>query len=115
MRKSIISAMSIALVSGLSIANAETVGGEIMDSQCAKMGSHEMMMKKEGAKDAKECTLKCVQMGGKLVLYDAATKTVYQLDDQDKPKEFAGQKVEVSGSLDNATKTIHVESIKATP
>ena len=84
--------------------------GEIMDSQCASMGSHEGMMKAEGAKDAKDCTLKCVQMGGKFVLYDASNKTTYQLDDQAKAKQFAGQKVKVTGS-EQGTKTIHVESI----
>jgi hypothetical protein len=86
--------------------------GEIMDSQCAAMGSHDQMMKPEGAKDAKECTLKCVQGGGKFVLYDSANKTAYQLDDQEKPKQFAGQKVKVTGTADAASKTIHVESIE---
>jgi hypothetical protein len=52
-------------------------------------------------------------MGGKFVLYDAATKATYMLDDQEKPKEFAGQKVKVTGTYDKATKTIHVESIEA--
>lgn len=55
--------------------------GEIMDSQCAQMGSHDNMMKQEGAKNAKECSDACVKMGGKYVLYDKGTKTIYQLDD----------------------------------
>jgi hypothetical protein len=98
---------------GLSLAapKGKTFTGEIMDSQCASMGSHDQMMQKEGAKDAKECTLKCVQMGGKFVLYDSAKKATYQLDDQEKPKEFAGQKVKVTGTYDKANKTIHVENI----
>ncbi|MGI8958293.1 MAG: DUF5818 domain-containing protein [Bryobacteraceae bacterium] len=116
----LIGVTGVALMSGLSIANAKTFNGEIMDSQCAKMGSHAMMMKQEGMGDKdpndpmakKMCTENCVKMGGKYVLYDPATKTVYQLDDQNKPKEFAGQNVKVNGSLDKATKTIHVESIK---
>jgi len=87
--------------------------GEIMDSQCATMGSHEKMMKAEGAKNAKECTDACVKMGGKYVLYDAGTKTTYQLDNQDKPRPFSGQKVTVKGSYDKASQTIHVTSIKA--
>src|SRR5271167_3086808 len=73
-----------------------TYSGEIMDSACAKMGSHEGMMKAhEGIKDAKACTLGCVKGGAKFVLYDAASKTVYQLDDQQKPVPFAGDKVKV--------------------
>ena len=88
--------------------------GEIMDSQCAAMGSHSMM-KSEGANDAKECTLKCVAMGGRFVLYDSANKAVYQLDDQEKAKQFAGQKVKVSGSFDAAPKSIHVQNVEAAP
>jgi hypothetical protein len=88
--------------------------GEIMDSQCAMNGSHAQMEKMKGMPDdSKMCTLKCVEMGGKFVLYNAARKATYQLDDQEKPKEFAGQKVKVTGTYDKATKTIHVETIKA--
>jgi len=68
---------------------AQVYTGEIMDSPCAMMGGHESMIKQVGAKDAKQCTVKCVAGGGKFVLYDAGTKTSYQLDDQSKPKDFA--------------------------
>ncbi|MBS1867921.1 MAG: hypothetical protein JSS69_18580, partial [Acidobacteria bacterium] len=44
---------------------------------------------------------------------NAEKKTTYQLDDQTKPEEFAGKKVKVVGTLDKATSTIHVTSIKA--
>jgi Protein of unknown function (DUF5818) len=91
----------------------ETFNGEIMDSACAAMGSHDQMMKPEGPKDARDCTLKCVQMGSKFVLYNAATKTAYQLDDQTRPEQFAGEKVDITGTLDSSTGTIHVESIQA--
>jgi hypothetical protein len=99
----------------------ETYTGEISDSQCAKNASHEMMLKKEGMGDKnptdpmvkKMCAMNCVKMGGKYVLFNAAKKTVYQLDDQTKPAEFAGAKVTVTGTLDKATKTIHVTDIKA--
>lgn len=83
-----------------------TYTGEIMDSHCAAMGNH-------GGKDAKTCTLGCVKGGSSFVLYDASKKAVYQLDDQTKPQAFAGQKVKVTGTLDQATKTIHVTDIAA--
>jgi len=95
---------------GLARAADNVHAGEIMDSQCAMMGSHDSMMKGMGAKDAKECTQQCVNMGGKYVLYDAAHKATYQLDDQKKPAAFAGQKVTVTGNLKG--KTIHVEKIE---
>jgi starvation-inducible outer membrane lipoprotein len=85
--------------------------GEIMDSQCAMMGSHDQMMKSMHAKDAKDCTIQCAKMGGKYVLYNAAEKTTYQFDNQTKPAQFAGQKVTVTGSLKG--KTLHVEKIEA--
>ena len=80
--------------------------GEIMDSHCAAMGDH-------GGKEAKTCTLGCVKGGASFVLYDASKKAVYQLDDQTKPQAFAGQKVKITGTLDQATKTIHVTDIQA--
>ena len=80
-----------------------------------------MMLKKEGMGDKdpndpmakKMCTENCVKKGGKYVLFGGASKTVYQLDDQTKPEQFAGQKVKITGTLDKATKTIHVTDIKA--
>jgi hypothetical protein len=89
--------------------------GELMDSECAMQRSHDAMMKKEGFKSAKDCTLGCVNAGGTFVLYATANKTVYQLDDQEKPKSFAGQKVTIIGTYDGDTKTIHVQSIQAAP
>ena len=85
---------------------ATTYKGEITDSFCAPMGSHP-------DPDAKKCTVDCVKMGATYVLYNAADKTVYQLDDQKKPVAFAGKKVSITGTLNKATKTIHVTDIKA--
>jgi hypothetical protein len=98
-----------------SFANAKdkTYTGEIMDSQCAKEGSHATMMKKHDIKTEKECTNGCVKMGGKYVLYDSATKRVYELDDQKKGEQFAGEKVKVTGTYDKASKTLHLTDISA--
>jgi hypothetical protein len=112
-------ALAAVLLSSFSFAapKGKTFKGEIMDSQCAMNASHAEMLKKEGMadKDAddpmvkKMCTENCVKMGGKYVLYDAASKKVYQLDDQTKPQQFAGQNVKVTGALDKDT--IHVTDI----
>src|SRR5262249_27908940 len=87
--------------------------GEIMDSACAKAGTHDAMMKAAGLKTAKDCTQACIKNGSKYVLYNKATKKVYQLDDQTKQAQFAGDKVTVKGSLDAASQTIHVTDIEA--
>ena len=112
----VLSTAVLLLFVGLSFAAPanKTYRGEIMDSACAAMGSHEAMMKGNPNMTAKQCSVACVQHGAKYVLYDAATKTVYQLDDQKKPEQFAGEKVAVTGALNAGSKTIHVTGIKAT-
>ena len=47
---------------------------------------------------------------GKLVLKDHSG-TKYQLDDQDKAKQFAGKEVTITGSVDTASNTIHIQDI----
>jgi uncharacterized protein DUF5818 len=109
------------VVAGIAIAapKSNTFTGEIMDNMCATTGSDGSMW--AGKEDPnspaarKMCTLKCVQMGGKFVLYNKGTKTTYQLDNQQKPKEFAGQQVKVIGAYNSKTETIHVERIEAVP
>ena len=88
-----------------------TFTGEIMDKPCAQMHSHANMMQEEGAKDAKECTLKCVKDGASLVLFDPATKKVYAIADEDKVKEYAGQRVQVTGTYDEGAQVLHVKSV----
>ena len=71
-----------------------------------------MMMKQKGSKDAIECTQACAREGGKVVLYDSAHQKVYQLEDQQKAMRYAGQKVAVVGTYDDASNTLGVESIR---
>jgi hypothetical protein len=87
--------------------------GEISDSQCAlnvhsTTHSHTEVLNSKGmGGTAANCATKCVkQMGGEFVL--VAGKDVYRLDDQAAAEKFAGLKVDVSGTLDAKTKTIHV-------
>ncbi len=104
--------LALPVRAGFPKAETKSFMGEIMDDMCAKSGSHtemQKMMKSMGT-DAKTCTVECVKMGGKYVLYDSASKTSYQLDPQDKAKDFAGQKVKVTGTSEGGT--IHVKSIE---
>jgi hypothetical protein len=106
---------------GFTLAKDQTFTGEIYDSQCAKDGSHAKMMAKEGMAGKENdpmgramCTNNCVKkMGAKYVLFNSAKKTIYELDDQQKPEQFAGKNVKVKGTYDKATKTIHVTSVEA--
>lgn len=93
--------------------------GEVMDSVCAQSGTHAPMMQSKGITDSRDCVAECLKDGGKLVLLDAATGSVYELDadgpvfDQDRLLEFAGEKVRIVGSLDqNANRIWHIQSIE---
>jgi hypothetical protein len=83
-----------------------TVVGFISDSHCG-------LKHMDGMGDEKACTLKCVEGGGQFVLADREGKVVYTLDKdgQNKAKEYAGQKVKVTGHVTG--KSIHVTSIEA--
>jgi hypothetical protein len=57
---------------------------------------------------------KISKAGDKLVLQEASTQTAYQLDDQDKAKQFQGKNVTVMATLDTNTNTLHVVDINPT-
>ena len=93
--------------------------GEISDTQCA-MNVHslershaEMIAKGTLGKDAASCARTCVRRGGEWVLRDG--NEVYRLKNQDGMEQFAGQKVEVTGTLEKKTNTIDNADVKATP
>jgi hypothetical protein len=113
MKQSLFSTV-LCVIAGLGVARAadQTFTGEIMDSPCAQMGSHENMMKAEGARNPKECTIACVKSGGKYALYDPAAKRAYQLDNQKKAGDYAGQKVTITGTFDSTSDSIHVTNIQ---
>lgn len=90
-----------------------TFTGEIMDKMCAQMNSHDNMMKSEGATNAKDCTLKCVKDGSSFALYDSSSKKVYPLEDNKQVRDFAGQRVQITGTYDDDSDVLHVKSISA--
>ena len=95
----------------------QTFKGEIADSQCS-MNVHsltrshgEMLKSKSMGGTSHTCTMYCVQyLGGELVL--SYKDDVYRLDNQDKAKNFAGQKVKITGSLEAKTRTIRIATIE---
>ena len=92
--------------------DSQVFTGEVMDSLCAKDGTHDKMMDqmKSMGGDKATCAQKCIQLGAKYVLFDPAKKTTYTLDDQDKAAAFAGRKVQVKGTMDK--KEIKVATIE---
>jgi hypothetical protein len=89
-----------------SVRNGETFTGKITDSYCA-VDHHMQIIKSE-----RNCILTCVKFdGAQFVLYNPATKHVYNLDDQLQPEAFAGQEVTVIGTYDKEGNAIHVTKI----
>jgi len=113
-----LAAMAVIAVLGLQQSRAaeESYKGVITDSQCA-MNVHslskshkEMPHDKTGGSTPAECVWYCVkQRGGRFVLQNK--DKVYKLDDQTMGRELAGKKVEVFGTLDAQTNTIHVHRL----
>lgn len=87
-------------------ADPQTFTGVISDDMCGL--DHTEMAGGEGDK---KCTLSCVEGGSSFVLADREHKKIYELDDQKKPKEFAGDKVVITGTLTG--EKIHVLTIVA--
>jgi len=75
-----------------------SVVGYISDSMCG-------LKHMSGMGDDKNCTLVCVKQGSKFVLADRDHKRVYRLDQtgQQKARDFAGQKVKVTGRVTGGT------------
>jgi hypothetical protein len=94
--------------------NTATFKGVLADQQLNCIQSP--MKAPDGMKEKDACVLyyaHFVKPGSKYVLYDPATKTTYQLDDQDLVQPYVGAKnVEITGTLDAATKTIKVKAIR---
>lgn len=107
-------AASLASISGIARGSNNsrtadtTIVGYISDAMCGS-GKH-----MSGMGDDTSCTLACVKQGSKFILADRDHKRVYQLDKagQDKAREFAGQKVKVTGKISG--RTIRVTNIEAT-
>ena len=101
--------VTLLAVAALSAAGGkQTFTGTITDDMCGSAGHSQMRM---GPTDA-ECTVACISAHSALyVLYDG--KNLYTLSDQRTPEKFAARRVKVIGTLDEKTKTIHVDSITA--
>src|SRR5437764_239729 len=90
----------------VAIATAASRSGVITDSMCGK--AHGMVA---GQPDDK-CIAMCVKgTSSQYALFDG--KDVWKLSDQKKPARFASQRVKVTGTPNEKTKTIKVESIEA--
>ncbi len=93
-----------------------TFHGQIADTQCALnihslTRSHAEMLKSKATGGTEgSCATYCVRyLGGDFVL--SSKGDVYRLDNQEKAREFAGQKVKITGTLEPKSKIIHLIEI----
>jgi hypothetical protein len=93
----------------IGVAQAKNYTGEIMDSSCAKNGSHAQMEKEHNTTSDSNCTKACVKNGAKYVLF--MNGKAYDLDDQTKAADFAAKRVKVTGKMDKGSNAIKVENI----
>ena len=107
------STLTTSMLAGQAAAQGTSYKGEITDE---KLNCVQTPLKAyEGVKDKTSCVLywaHSAQPNSKFVLYDAGTKAVYQLDNQDLVEPYVGEKVIVTGTLNSANKTIKVSDIK---
>jgi hypothetical protein len=94
-----------------------TFHGQIADTQCALnvhslTRSHAEMLKAKATGGTEgSCATYCVRyLGGDFVL--SAKGEVYRIDNQEKVRLFAGQKVKITGTLEPKTKTIRLLEIE---
>lgn len=106
-------AAALFFMAASSAAQTSTYKGEITDEHLNCVQTP--MKATDGIHDKAACVMyweDFVQPPSKLVLYDAATKAVYNLDDQNLVRPYIAEKVEVTGTLNPTTKTIKVTGVK---
>lgn len=111
MKKQVMFAVVLWIGAMVGVAQAKNYTGEIMDSNCAKNGSHSQMEKEHNLTSDSGCTKACVKAGAKYVLF--MNGKAYDLDDQTKPADFAGKRVTVTGTMEKGSSTIKVQNIAA--
>jgi hypothetical protein len=75
--------------------------GYISDSMCAA----------KHAGTGAACAKKCIEGGSAPVFVEAASKTVYKIDNPDSVKGFYGAKVDVTATADTDAKSVHITAI----
>lgn len=117
--KSLVLPCAIFVLALAASANPRIFKGQIMDSECATNAhsashSHTEMAGIKGNISNRQCTILCVEQGDSVYLFlDHDGKTAYKLSaPQNNLKQYAGDKVEIVGTLEDDGKLIHVSKIK---
>ena len=90
-------------------------GAILILSAAPRYGEASFLMpsaQKEANPQTKTFSGTIVKSGDNFVLSDSANKISYMLDDAQKVSQYEGKKVKVTGTVDVATNTIHVETVQ---
>ena len=88
-------------------ATAETWTGWFSDRQCARVRPDE-----EPRPNGTACVKKCLDEGSPAVFISEQAKAVYEVRDYPAAKDDVGFGVEITGDVDEKTKTVSVKSVK---
>ena len=97
--------LTLAMVPAVFAADGTKVNGWISDSMC-------------GAKHAgtgAACAKSCIEGGSKPVFVDEAKKQVWSIDNPEAVKAAYGKHVAVTGTIDQAAKSVHVTAVDVLP
>jgi hypothetical protein len=93
---------------GLNLAAQQT---QSSPSQAGSMPQQQQTDATNPQQSARSFEGKIAKSGDKLVLQESSTQTAYQIDDQEKAKQFEGKSVKVMATVDPNTNTLHIVDI----
>jgi hypothetical protein len=105
-----VTAVALALLLGARTVaqKTEILRGWISDEQCARLNADDGKY----ISSSKECILKCMGQGKRLVFVDPAGKPVLLITNPAAVKSNVSDYVEITGAIDSKTGTLQVNSVK---
>ncbi len=89
-------------------AQGQALRGWLSDEQCARIRATSGVYTGTNP----DCAKKCVAKGVKVVLIATDQKEVLNIANPEAAKKNIGDYVEVTGNIDQKTKTLHIDSLK---
>ena len=106
----------IAALAAMALASTAAAGGGTVTRTgwvaCEACSAGRAASEKSPGAPNRECAQKCIREGSAVVFYDETSRTLWRVDNPDATKGQESHRVEVTGTIDEAKKTIHVGSVK---
>jgi hypothetical protein len=116
MKTTIVRMLALAVILGAPLGAAQqdtnsrskVVRGWISDERCARGRASDGIHTATNP----DCAKRCAAQGKKLVLIVPTEKTLFDITNQEAAQKNVGDYVEVAGSLDQRSKSLHIDSLK---